>query len=317
MEFVTAASLDEALDSLSRLGSEAAVVAGGTAVLYQLSAGMIRASRIVHVERLDDLSYVERDGAVRIGALTTMRTLAESPDFASLCGGLVTAAASCGGWQTQFVATVGGNICNASPGADLAPPLLVHDARVTLASAERGARSMRLAAFFTGHRQTAREPDELVTEIAFDTPLSRTADNYVKVRRRGAMELPIVGVATRVTLDESGETIADIRIAACAVGPVPFRADEAEDDPEGCSRAACAPDRGRHRPCRARDLLQRCQGKRGVSACGPAPRPCPYRRAVRIAGAVGRPGVAVGDGSNGDADGHRQRARRAGRGRAA
>ena len=228
MEFVTAASLDEALDSLSRLGSEAAVVAGGTAVLYQLSAGMIRASRIVHVERLDDLSYVERDGAVRIGALTTMRTLAESPDFASLCGGLVTAAASCGGWQTQFVATVGGNICNASPGADLAPPLLVHDARVTLASAERGARSMQLAAFFTGHRQTAREPDELVTEIAFDTPLSRTADNYVKVRRRGAMELPIVGVATRVTLDESGETIADIRIAACAVGPVPFRADEAE-----------------------------------------------------------------------------------------
>ena len=228
MEFVTAESLDEALHSLSSLGSEAAVVAGGTAVLYQLSAGLRRASRIVHVERLTDLTYVERDGEVRIGALTTMRTLAESPDLASLCGGLMTAAASCGGWQTQFVATVGGNICNASPGADLVPPLLIHDARVTLASAARGTRAMPLAAFLVGQRRTAREPDELVTDIALDSPPARTADIYVKVRRRGAMELPIVGVATRVTLDESGETIGDIRIAACAAGPTPFRAGEAE-----------------------------------------------------------------------------------------
>ena len=228
MELVTAGSLDEALDTLSKFGPEAAVVAGGTAVLYQLSTGMRAAKRIVHVERLTDLSRVECDGGVRIGALTTMRTLAESPNLPSPCDGLVIAAASCGGWQTQYVATVGGNICNASPGADLVPPLLVHDARVTLASAERGARSMPLAAFFAGFRQTAREPDELMTEIALDTPPARTADVYVKVRRRGAMELPIVGVATRVTLNEAGDSITDIRIAACAVGPVPFRADEAE-----------------------------------------------------------------------------------------
>ena len=228
MEFVTAESLDEALDTLSNLGSEAAVVAGGTAVLYQLSAGMRRASRVVHVERLSDLSYVRCNGGVRIGALTTMRTVAESPDLASQCRGLVTAASSCGGWQTQFVATVGGNMCNASPGADLVPSLLVHDAQVTLASVQRGARSIPLAAFFTGHRQIARKPDELMTEIALDTPPARTSDVYVKVRRRGAMELPIVGVATRVTLDEAGDSITDIRIAACAVGPTPFRASEAE-----------------------------------------------------------------------------------------
>ena len=228
MEFVTAGSLDEALDTLSNFGPEATVVAGGTAVLYQLSAGMRATKRIVHVERLADLSHIRRNGSVSIGALTTMRAVAESPVFAPLGGGLVSAAASCGGWQTQYVATVGGNICNASPGADLVPPLLVQDARVTLTSAKRGTRSMALGAFFTGHRQTAREPDELVTEIAFDEPPARTADVYTKVRRRGAMELPIVGVATRVTLDASGETIEDIRIAACAVGPTPFRASEAE-----------------------------------------------------------------------------------------
>ena len=233
MKFVTVGSLDEALDTLSSFGPEAAIVAGGTAVLYQLSTGMRAAKRIVHVERLADLSRVECDGGVRIGALTTMRAVAESPTLASLGGGLVTAAASCGGWQTQYVATVGGNVCNASPGADLVPPLLVHDARVTLASAKRGTRSIALGAFFTGHRQTAREPDELVTEIAFDEPPSCTADVYVKVRRRGAMELPIVGVATRVTLDRSGETIEDIRIAACAAGPTPFRASEAESILEG------------------------------------------------------------------------------------
>lgn len=228
MEFVTAPSLDEALNTLSNFGSEATVVAGGTAVLYQLSAGIRTAARVVHVERLADLSYVRHDGGVRIGALTTMRAVAEAPALTSLAGGLVTAAASCGGWQTQFVATIGGNVCNASPGADLAPPLLVHDARVTLTSAARGTRSMALGAFLAEHRRTAREPDELVTEIAFDEPPARTADVYYKVRRRGAMELPIVGVATRVTLDEAGETIEDIRIAACAVGPTPFRAGEAE-----------------------------------------------------------------------------------------
>ena len=228
MEFVTVASLDEALDTLANFGPEAAVVAGGTAVLYQLSTGMRAAKRIVHVEGLADLSHVECDGGVRIGALATMRAVAEAPHLTTTGAGLVIAAASCGGWQTQYVATVGGNVCNASPGADLVPPLLVHDARVTLASAERGTRSIALDEFFTGPRQTAREPDELVTEITFDEPPARTADVYFKVRRRSAMELPIVGVATRVTLDDSGETIEDIRIAACAVGPTPFRAGEAE-----------------------------------------------------------------------------------------
>ena len=228
MEFVTVASLDEALDTLANVGSDAAIVAGGTAVLYQLSAGMRTAALILHVERLSGLSHVTRDGGVRIGALTTMRAVAESPRLTAAGAGLVSAAASCGGWQTQYVATVGGNVCNASPGADLVPPLLVHDARVTLASAARGTRSVALGEFLAGHRRTAREPDELMTEVAFDAPPARTSDVYVKVRRRGAMELPIVGVATRVTLDDAEEAIADIRIAACAVGPVPFRAPEAE-----------------------------------------------------------------------------------------
>ncbi len=228
MEFTTAGSLDEALETLSEFGPDAAVVAGGTAVLYQLSAGMRKAARIVHVERLADLAFVRRNGRLRIGALTTMRVLAESPALGPPGGALAAAGASCGGWQTQFVATVGGNVCNASPGADLVPPLLVHDAQVTLASAKRGTRTLDLGDFLAEHRKTALEADELLTEIVLEPLPPRSADSYFKVRRRTAMELPIVGLACRLTLDETGEAIADIRIAACAVGPVPFRAGEAE-----------------------------------------------------------------------------------------
>ena len=79
-----------------------------------------------------------------------------------------------------------------------------------------------------GRRQTAREPDEMLTAIDLDPPPPRTADIYSKVGRRSAMEIAIVGLAVRLTMDEPGETIEDIRIAAGSVAPVPFRAVEAE-----------------------------------------------------------------------------------------
>jgi carbon-monoxide dehydrogenase medium subunit len=228
MEFVSAGSVDEALDKLNSYGSDAAVLAGGTAVLYQLRSGWVRAKAVLHVETLADLSFVRSNGATEIGALTCLRALAESEELGDDYGAIRSAAASCGGWQTQSVATIGGNICNASPSADLVPPLLAHGARLTLTCQSRGSRSLPLADFLIGSGQTCREPDELLTAIALEAPAARTADLYVKVRRRSAMERPIIGLAVRLTVDEPGERIDDVRIAVCAAGPVPFRALEAE-----------------------------------------------------------------------------------------
>ena len=229
MEFLSVTTTDEALSKLASHGNAAAVLAGGTAVLYQLKSGMVSADIVLHVERLAELSYVQANGCTTFGALTSLRKIATAPELNDKYGAIRTAAASCGGWQTQSVATIGGNVCNASPGADLVPPLLVHGAKLTLASEARDERSLPLEEFLVGGRRTAREPDELLTAITLDTPPPRTADTYVKIRRRGAMELPIIGLALRLTMDAAGKSIDGIRIAVCAAGPVPFRATAAED----------------------------------------------------------------------------------------
>ena len=127
-------------------------------------------------------------GAPKIGALTSLRKLADSDKLSDHYNGIRNAAASCGGWQIQSVATIGGNVCNASPSADLVPPLLAHGARLTLASKSRGSRTIDLDTFLVRYRQSEREPDELLTTIELDAPAPHTADIYIKVRRRGAME---------------------------------------------------------------------------------------------------------------------------------
>ena len=229
VDFLSAASVDETLEILTAYGDDAVVLAGGSAIMYQLKNGIKSGKVLVHVEKLANLSFVHSDGAPKIGALTSLRKLAESDELADHYSGIRSAAASCGGWQIQSVATIGGNVCNASPSADLVPSLLAHGARLTLASKSRGSRTIDLGEFLVRHRQTERRPDELLTTIDLDAPAPGTADIYIKVRRRGAMELPIIGLAVRLTLDESGETMADVRVAVCSAGPVPFRATEAED----------------------------------------------------------------------------------------
>jgi CO/xanthine dehydrogenase FAD-binding subunit len=163
-----------------------------------------------------------------IGSLTTHRALATSTLLADDYDSIRTAAASVGGWQTQAVGTIGGNVCNASPAADLIPPLLVHGAKVKLLSQKRGERTLPLSGFLLGRRLTARKADELLTHISLETAPVRTADIYLKVGRRSAMEVAIVGLALRLSMSDDHSTISDVRIATCATGPVSRRAEAAE-----------------------------------------------------------------------------------------
>jgi carbon-monoxide dehydrogenase medium subunit len=144
-------------------------------------------------------------------------------EFASLAE----AANQVGGRQTQNVGTVGGNVANASPAADLPPALLLADARVLLASSS-GERTVALSDFFLARRQTARLPDELVTALVLDRPRPRSAEAYVKLGRRRAMEIAIVGLAMRLSFDEALEKIVDARVAVCAASQRPYRAADAE-----------------------------------------------------------------------------------------
>lgn len=220
-------SLRETLEALANFGDEACVLAGGTDVMVQVARGEIRPDVLIHIERVPGLANIERNGHVRLGALATHRAIAGSQDMGDGYSSLPSAAGAIGGWQTQAVGTLGGNLGNASPAADLLPPLLVHGAQVELASVA-GTRRVALDQFLVGRRVTARRADELIIGVELEPVPQRSADSFVKVGRRSAMEVSIVGVAMRLTLDEELSKVLDARIAVCSCGPLAFRATEAE-----------------------------------------------------------------------------------------
>jgi aerobic carbon-monoxide dehydrogenase medium subunit len=224
MTFLSPRTLDEALEILDHRSDETVVIAGGTDVMIQHARSERPAQRMLHIEKLDDLRGVVCNGSARIGALTSHRTVAEHAELNEIFPSIATAAATVGGWQTQIAGTIGGNICNASPAADLAAPLLVHGAKLRLVS-QNGERWIDLNDFFLGRRKTQRLPSELLAEIKLDLPPPRSRDVYLKVGRRSGMEVAIVGLALRLTLAEDLDTITDAHCAVCSVAPRPLRLD--------------------------------------------------------------------------------------------
>jgi aerobic carbon-monoxide dehydrogenase medium subunit len=232
VEFRSASSEEEALDWLAQLGDESCVLAGGTDAMMQLARAEIAPAVLVHIERLRSLAIAStseqpRHGPVdRFGALTTHLELARSSDVRRRLPALAEAASTVGGWQTQSVGTLAGNICNSSPAADTAPPLLVGDAVVELRSAN-GSRRVALCDFFLGRRRVDRRPDELVTAIEVTPLADDESETYLKVGRRGAMVVAVVGLAVRLAFDGTGK-ITRARVAVCSVAPTPVRVPEAE-----------------------------------------------------------------------------------------
>jgi carbon-monoxide dehydrogenase medium subunit len=226
MEFIDAHDVSEALAALDELGEDATVLAGGTDVVVQMLAGDIRPAALLHIRPLTQLGGIASNDRTNIGALTTHWDLATSSLIRENHRALAEAALTVGGRQTQNVGTIAGNVVNASPAADLLPALLVANARVVAVSSS-GQRSLPLEEFLVDRKRTALAPNELVTSISLERPGARTGEMYLKVGRRGAMEVALVGLAVYVQLDE-GDAIAEARIAVCAVGPRAVRVHEAE-----------------------------------------------------------------------------------------
>ena len=228
MDFHPLTSLDETLEKLAAYGSDATLVAGGTSARYLIMSGQVEAKAVLHIERLAEFAGITLNGGARLGALANMRDIAEDTAIIARFASLATAAGKCGGWQTQSIATIGGNVCGASPSADLIAPLLVQDAEIELHSQARGSRTVALTDFLVAAYKTDRAADEMATAFHLPAQPGESADTYIKIQRRSAMERPIIGVALRLALDESGENIREVRIAVCGAGPMPFRASEAE-----------------------------------------------------------------------------------------
>jgi CO/xanthine dehydrogenase FAD-binding subunit len=223
-EFYSPRSLGEALRFLSEKGERAKVIAGGTDLIPRLREGVSRPDFVLNVLEIGELCGIrEADEALHIGATTTHTQITESPILQRICPALTQAAALIGGPPVRNRGTIGGNIVNASPAADLACALLALDAEAVLRS-EKGSRTVALGDFFTGPGQTVIRPDELLTEVTVRAPKGKGV--FRKLGRRRAMSLSIINVA--IFLEMEGKICRKSRIALGSVAPTPIRCLQAE-----------------------------------------------------------------------------------------
>lgn len=224
-EYYAPETLSEALDLLSEHGPQATVLAGGTDVVVDMSMGHLEPESIIYVGNLPLDTLEEKDGFLYIGPTTKIAALTQSPLIAAKASVLAEAAASVGSPLVRNLATVGGNLCKASPAADMASALLALDAEVKLTSRERE-RLVPLTEFFVGPQQTVREATELLTEIRIPLPEGRRGCRFIKLGRRKAASLSVVNVTA--VLDLKNGTCQEAKIALGAVAPTPIRAGKAE-----------------------------------------------------------------------------------------
>jgi aerobic carbon-monoxide dehydrogenase medium subunit len=219
-------SIQEACEILARCGPRAKVIAGGTDVLSKMKQALLAPQVLVSlkkIERMDVIEYVDGKG-VFIGARATHNDLVNSPVLQKRYPSVSEAAHTLANNQVRNKGTVGGNIVNATPSADLPPILIALGATVTLVG-PGGTRTLPLEQFFTGPNQSAIGASEILTEIVIPDQ-STTGSSYSKFGLRHSGALAMVGVAAAVRMEN--DLVRDARIVLGAVAPTPMRAREAE-----------------------------------------------------------------------------------------
>jgi carbon-monoxide dehydrogenase medium subunit len=204
--------------ALLRGDSSARVIAGGTDLLVQIRGGRAEPTVFVDIKRIPELMRIEIDAkGARIGAAVPTAIVYENDKIRQLWPGLAEAADLIGSTQIQGRATLGGNLCNASPAADTVPAMIACGAQALIAG-PGGEREVPVESFATGPGKTVLAPGEFVVAIRVPTPAARSADAYLRLIPRSEMDIAVVGAGVSVTLDASGKCSA-ARVAIGAVAP--------------------------------------------------------------------------------------------------
>jgi CO/xanthine dehydrogenase FAD-binding subunit len=220
VEYVSFKEAARAVEFMKANSGRAAFLAGGTDLMVRMRSGKVTASCLVDISEAKELAGIEIvDGSVEIGALTTVEEIRRSRVVAKELPALWKASCLFAAWQVRNLATLGGNLCNASPAADLAPPLMIYDTTV-VALGPRGNRDISIGRFFKGPGQTILRPGELVEKVL--VPRESGGSAFFKLGRRRASTLAVVSVAARIRT--KGGRITDSRVSLGSVAPTPVRA---------------------------------------------------------------------------------------------
>jgi carbon-monoxide dehydrogenase medium subunit len=224
-------TLDEAFRLLAE-SAGARLIAGGTDLLVQMKKRRDPGPpALISLRGIEELRRIDADKSIRIGSCAPLDEVARHPKVKEWFTALAHSIDVLGSRQIRNVATLGGNLCNASPGADTAPPLLVYGAHIEV-RAVGGTRSIPVDEFFVGPGQTSLGPGEIVSAVVIDRPSTYTRSVFVR-KGRVMMDLAIASLAVLFEMD--GGICRGARVAAGAVAPVPLRLKRVEALMEGSS----------------------------------------------------------------------------------
>ena len=228
-EYHAPRTLDEALQLLTAHGEKGRVLAGGTDLMLMMTDRVVAPEHVIDIKNVSELTQYEwsKDGGLTFGAATTFRKLETDGHVRERFAGLAEAASEVGSWQIRNMGTVGGNLCTASPSAEIAPILYALEAQAEIAG-PKGKRTVPMTQFHTGVRRTVLTPGELLVGITIPAAKGKAGSHYIKLKEREKMDIAFVGVASAVELEGNDGVVRSARIALGAVAPTPIRATEAE-----------------------------------------------------------------------------------------
>jgi carbon-monoxide dehydrogenase medium subunit len=231
-EWFAPKTVEEAVSLLGEIGDGARPMAGGTDLLVRIRHRTLRPRAVVGLKGIEGLDRIgfHRDRGLSVGATALLVDVARHPDVRRRYPGIAAAALGTANVQVRNMATLAGNLCNASPAADNAPTLLALEAELTV-SGPKGERTVPLKGFFQGPGVTALQPGEIVTGITVPPPAPGSGSAYLHLSARSKKDCSAVGVGVALTVE--GDKCRQARIVIGACGPTPLRAPKAEAMLEG------------------------------------------------------------------------------------
>jgi len=221
-DYMAPTTLAKALQLKKKWGDKARVISGGTDLILRMRDKVLSPALLIDLQQLPLHDIVVAGDELRLGAAVSLSQVLANSEIGRLFPALSVACREFAGPPIRNRGTLGGNIVNASPAADMVPPLIAYDANIVLSSS-RGDRVLPLVEFFVGPGQSVLTADEILTEIRLPLMPPMSAATFIKLGQRRSMAISQVNLATRLSVDESN-IISEARIVLGAVAPVPVRA---------------------------------------------------------------------------------------------
>jgi len=258
-EYYKPNSIEEAIKIMSGLDN-AKFIAGGTDVMVQLRQKKISPQHLISLRNISELRNIDTKDGLKIGSLVTHDDIDKNEYIKKYYSALTDATSRLGSKQIRNVATIGGNICNAAPSADTACPLLIFDAKAVIIGT-KGEREVDLNEFFLGPGKTVLEKDEILKEFSMPRLKENTGSAYIKHTRREAMDLPILGVATRITISLDKDSQIRCRDLLCTIDSISNILMQLKDEGLKCEEARIAMGVVAPKPIRAKKAEEALAGK--------------------------------------------------------